>query len=257
MAPKHAITDEAGDPPAAKRQATENVPEPDAPLIEMAPRGDVIFVLDGGKMKLKVSSTVMSLASPAFNAMFSPDRPWTEAQDLSEHHPKEVPLCDDDPEAMKLICEFLHHQHDPDKNVVPTQQVFKQVALLAHKYLLQSSLRCYSERWLKAHIKRARVTGYEYHHDLLAIAHLLDSPELFTLISKDFVVFLYSPSQQTGTMHKVLSSKVLLELDRTRHLLKERMNDTIHRAITGWLTEQTTFGRFCLYGAYVSRKELS
>ncbi|KAF9631654.1 putative btb poz domain-containing protein [Lasiodiplodia theobromae] len=183
MASTNRITD---DLPASESQVADSVDELtqlDPPIIEIAPRGDVVFVLGGSEMKLKVSSEVMTLASPAFHAMFRPDRPWTEAQNLSEDQPKEVSLPDDHPEAMKLICEVLHHQHDAHKAEYPEWKLVAHVSRLTNKYFLQKALSYASEQWLTYHVDRVRKNHYTdaEAEELLATAYLFSFKEIASM----------------------------------------------------------------------------
>lgn len=189
MASTNRITDHL---PTSESQVADSVDELtqlDPPMIEIAPRGDVIFVLGGSNMKLKVSAEVMALASPAFHAMFRPDRPWTEAQNLSEDQPKEVPLPEDHPEAMELICEVLHHQHDAHKAEYPEWKLVAHISRLTNKYFLQKALGYASEQWLTYYVGRARENHYKGSEakELLATAYLYDCPRLFRIIQKDSI----------------------------------------------------------------------
>ena len=81
--------------------------------------GDLIFSLitentpiDGQYHLLKVSSQIMSRASPVFEAMFNPR--FTGRADFSLHDPLEIALPEDDYKAMTWICFALHLQDLPE-----------------------------------------------------------------------------------------------------------------------------------------------
>jgi len=54
----------------------------------------------------KVSSQVLSVVSPVFQAMLAPH--FNEGSRLASAGKVEIPLPDDDPEAMTLVCEIVH-----------------------------------------------------------------------------------------------------------------------------------------------------
>ncbi|KAK8128074.1 hypothetical protein PG984_009182 [Apiospora sp. TS-2023a] len=68
--------------------------------------GDVIFVVgEQKKARLKVNSQYLCCASTVFRAMFGPN--WSEGQGLSKESPKELPLVEDDPDAMSFTIEMI------------------------------------------------------------------------------------------------------------------------------------------------------
>lgn len=104
------------------------MPPPPA-VVPIDPTGDVIFLV-ASTTKLRVSSKILSLASPAFASMLS--ERFTEGQNLSVDSPPEIPLPDDDAETAGLLFLVLHH-HDLDRRI-STKQLMSLVAL-ADKYL--------------------------------------------------------------------------------------------------------------------------
>ncbi|KAK4691001.1 hypothetical protein P7C71_g5911, partial [Lecanoromycetidae sp. Uapishka_2] len=79
-------------------QQPKETPKPMIAHVNAAPKGDVIFVLSSSNsiVHLRVSSRVLSLASPVFAAMFSPR--WYEVNESSS--PRKIALPEDDPIAM-------------------------------------------------------------------------------------------------------------------------------------------------------------
>jgi hypothetical protein len=107
------------------------------PIYDLATNGDVILTLR--LTRLRVSSAVLSTASPAFRAMFGPD--FFVGQNLySPRHPKEIPLREDDSHGMMRLCYLVHHQRDPGDSSpltvssVPGAKEFLTMATLADKY---------------------------------------------------------------------------------------------------------------------------
>ena len=69
------------------------------------PEGDVILIC--GETEFQVSSKVLSLASPVFKALFSPN--FAEGQPTSSKA-IHIQLHDDDAESLRFMCAILHHK---------------------------------------------------------------------------------------------------------------------------------------------------
>lgn len=96
--------------PEKKRTLTQSptAMEHTATDLVLAKRGDVLLQLSkNGKAAgtLLVSSVVLGLASPVFEAMFNGNS--IEGQDLSSASPKKVALLDDDAMSMTWICKLI------------------------------------------------------------------------------------------------------------------------------------------------------
>ena len=109
--------------------------------------GDVILVLED-TARLRVSSVILSSASPVFKIMFGPT--FLEGQGKrSAESPKEVSLIDDDPTTMTRLCRLLHHQLDQEfLNLFATQAAASQraqelynLAVLSDKYNCTDSIK--------------------------------------------------------------------------------------------------------------------
>jgi hypothetical protein len=108
------------------------------PIYDLASSGDVVLTLRF--TRLRVSSAILSTASPVFRAMFGPN--FLVGQDVlhSAQHPREISLEDDDSHAMMRLCYVLHHHRDPRDlsplTVSSTQGAkdFLSMARLADKY---------------------------------------------------------------------------------------------------------------------------
>ena len=97
--------------------------------INIATEGDVIFVLQ--QTRLRVSSVILSSASPVFKAMFGPNYAEGQGQ-RSAGEPREVPLFDDDLCAMARLCRLLHHQ--PDQEAFPHGDPHGQIVECAQEF---------------------------------------------------------------------------------------------------------------------------
>ena len=122
--------------------------------IDVDPAGDVVLMV-GYKMTgdeddetwLRVSSKVLSLASPVFAAMVSPK--WSDsANKASSSEPQYIALPEDDPSPMEWICQILHFRKDvsTNKNI----QFFVNVAQLCDKYDLVSPIKLWVDFCLQS-----------------------------------------------------------------------------------------------------------
>ena len=140
--------------PSIGSQATEmslNTPDSAMPqIIDVDPAGDVILTVGSEEYyhaRLRVSSKVLSLASPAFAAMVSPK--WSDsANKASSSEPQQILLPEDSPLTMEWICQILHFRKDisTDKDV-PFLIV---LALLCDKYDLESPIKTWAELCLQS-----------------------------------------------------------------------------------------------------------
>ena len=96
-------------------------PSADTTTIDIATAdGDILLVL--GETRLRVSSVILSSASPVFKAMLGPN--FLEGQgERSAQSPKEISLPDDDISAMTQLCRILHHQYRTEDNVLTSHCV--------------------------------------------------------------------------------------------------------------------------------------
>jgi hypothetical protein len=146
-----------------------------APISEISPEGDVIFVL-GQNKRLRVCSVILRNASKPFNRMLGKD--YAEGQNLSKTNPPEVPLPDDDPDAMEIIFNIIHHRNDAIPASLTPQEVFN-IAIPIHKYDCVVALKHASIVWLK-------LSGNECLKDLgylMGAAYILGDAEAFNDIT--------------------------------------------------------------------------
>ena len=139
---------------------------------DISPDGDVILVLGVENIRLRVYSQCLRSASKIFNAMFGPD--WSEGQRLSEKSPLEVPLLEDDADAMRTICCVIHHRNDLVPEHLTAKEIL-QIGIIVDKYDLKIALKYASVEWVKPRVSAERV---EMGH-LLAAAFLFGNTDVF------------------------------------------------------------------------------
>lgn len=122
---------------------------------------------------IKVSSYILSRASHVFEAMFDPR--FTNGANLSSSSPYEVPLPEDDCQAMVWLCFALHSQELPG-NQIPLD-LSKRLATLCDKYDCARALQPWSCMWLhKLRISMAYDGDWQ---QLLWMAHLFQDRQAF------------------------------------------------------------------------------
>jgi hypothetical protein len=157
-------------------------------VVDITPDGDVVLVVGAENLRLRVYSSHLRTASKIFAVMFGPH--WSEGQKLSTEAPKEVPLPEDDPDAMQIICNFLHHRSKLVSGNVTSKEVL-QLAILVDKYDLKDTLTFPSLQWLRPRLSGEMMeSGY-----FLAAAYLFDNNDAFiiytrTLVLENFATYL-------------------------------------------------------------------
>jgi hypothetical protein len=108
------------------------------PVPDISPDGDVVLVVGSRNVRLRIQSQCLRCASKVFGAMFGPH--WSEGQGFSKESPREVPLVEDDADALRTICCVLHHRNDDVPQSLTPKEVL-QIAIEADKYGLNITLK--------------------------------------------------------------------------------------------------------------------
>ena len=155
------------------------VQAPEIERIELDPYGDVVFVLK--QVELRMSSKVLSLASPVFKALLKPN--FSEGQALRDGKTARIEFPDDDVEAMTTLCQIIHFQ--PGNTVNVKDELLINLAMLTDKYDCVGVTRCFGESALSS-----RLSSQEEHISdgrLLFPAYILDDAVSFQIITKRIV----------------------------------------------------------------------
>ncbi|MCJ1396910.1 hypothetical protein MMC11_000101 [Xylographa trunciseda] len=149
--------------------------------VDIDANGDVILHLSS-ETKLRVSSKVLSLASPVFKAMFRSG--FAEGSALIQNGSCYVHLSDDNPEAVTRLCRVLHHRSRIPK-VWVGNKLMEDMAVLSDKYDCVQSMAYWSTLCLGVGI-RAGHEGTTL-DGLLFPVFTFDQPEYFQLVTKRMV----------------------------------------------------------------------
>jgi BTB/POZ domain len=148
----------------------------------LAPEGDVVLVVGAKQFRIHADSLFLKRHSTVFAALFGPN--FREGQDLNASSPKEIPLPDDDPDAMTAICATMYHAFDQIPRSPATDFVLS-IIRHADKYDCYDVLTLPSQvyGWLKSdHLTLGKDLV-----NILAVSYLVRDREAFTTASKALV----------------------------------------------------------------------
>jgi hypothetical protein len=150
---------------------------PDGPTTIIDPNGDVIVELSGSgrDVHLRVSSNVLSLASPLFADTLEPH--FGNLPCARTDGPSSIVLTGDDSEAFTLLCNTIHFRTDAIPQN-PSPACLENLAVICDKYKCASAIKIHAASWMRKHPKEVRDL-----HRLLVVAYALDIPEAFSVIS--------------------------------------------------------------------------
>lgn len=153
------------------------------------PDGDVTLIIGSSKARMKVCSRIMSLASPALAALFSPK--FKEGHQLSTAGNVVVPLPEDDPDVFRLICNILHFKDFCYEVELP---LLLRLAITCDYYGITKPLEAWTEKWLDPHILATNPDDWKSAGELLWISFALGDAQNFTRTSQ--ALMLYASSSE-------------------------------------------------------------
>lgn len=156
------------------------------PKKELAPHGDIILQVGSEKgpvKSIRVSSQVLSIASPVFARMFGSGFREGFVSSSTSDQPLHLPLPDDNPDAVLLMCHVLHPSGVGDLYV--PLQLLESLALLVDKYDCALALTIWSRLWFQQRYSYFHYTSSPW--DRLRVAYALKTQEAFWEISKNIV----------------------------------------------------------------------
>jgi len=146
------------------------------------PVGDVMFLVQN-KMRIRVSSKILSVASKVFAAMLG--ERFVEGQQLSVASPPQIELPEDDADSMWLMCRLLHHQVRVKEEQTSTTLV--KLAVLADKYDCLQSLGFLLKSSAEIGLKAGSWEPKEL-VEILIVSYVLDDSSMFKEVSTSLVL---------------------------------------------------------------------
>jgi hypothetical protein len=113
--------------------------------VDIAPDGDVVFVIGTTERRLRVHSLFVKAASPVLNAMLRPN--FKEGHELAETGSVEIALPEDNGEAIEIIFNVIHGRNDKVRQTLSPDEIL-QVAITSDKYDCFVSLAFAIRVWL-------------------------------------------------------------------------------------------------------------
>lgn len=151
---------------------------------EVYPGGNTLLLCGPSQVKLLVHSIFLTNMSKVFGAMLSPN--FREGQLHTNGGPREIPLPEDDPFAMLIICNIAHSRSVPD-TISPTQLLA--IAYAADKYDVVPILKFASARWISP---TTRTPPHEFNiEDIgskMTAAYILQDSESFQKTTAEIVM---------------------------------------------------------------------
>ena len=152
--------------------------------LDLATNGDVVLVVGAKQFRIRVDSLFLKRHSKVFAALLGPN--FHEGQDLNADvsSPKEIPLPDDNPNAMTAICATMYHAFDHIPRSPTTASVLT-IIRHADKYDCYDVLTLPSQvnGWLKSdHLSQGKDLV-----NILGVSYLVRDQEAFTNASKALV----------------------------------------------------------------------
>ncbi|KAB5514896.1 hypothetical protein GE09DRAFT_1264300, partial [Coniochaeta sp. 2T2.1] len=114
-------------------------------MVHIAPDGDVVLVTGKTQRRLRVHSLIANRASPVLNAMLGPS--FREGQQLATNGSTEIPLPEDDADAMEIILNVIHCRNDEVKKILSPGELLR-VAIACEKYDCFVPLEFAIQTWL-------------------------------------------------------------------------------------------------------------
>ena len=148
------------------------------------PNGDVTLVVGAAQVPLKVSSHVLSLASPVLATLLGPT--FKEGTELQAKGQLTVPLPEDNPDVFRIICDVLHFRSFAEELDFP---LLLEMATAVHYYMLAKPLQTWAERWLQPHVTSTSTTDWEKTAQLLWISFALEDHKTFAETSKTLLLY--------------------------------------------------------------------
>lgn len=153
-------------------------------LHEIYPGGDTLLLCGLRKVKLLVHSIFLTNVSKVFEAMLGPN--FREGQPQTNGGPREIPLPEDDPFAMQIICNVAQARSVPD-TMTPTELLA--IAYAADKYDVVPILKFASSRWTSSTINPLpHEFNVEYTWNTVIAAYVLKDSESFQKSTAEIIL---------------------------------------------------------------------
>ncbi|KAF2724968.1 hypothetical protein K431DRAFT_343440 [Polychaeton citri CBS 116435] len=206
--------------------------------IPIAHDGDVILRVGGGESKLidgsnalnlRVSSHVLSNASRVFKALFSPR--FSEGATLSSVGSVEIPLPNDEPESMRIMCAALHFKLKPEDDNISSPTLLS-LARLSDKYDCAAALRhCFYTWFTEGDFWTLLATARAFN-----AAYIIQDHRFVDKFGQNLIAKYRMPIRTTTPGLEGLPVEVVEELEIKRHELRDEIYKFLEQQLEGLFT---------------------
>ncbi|KAK3668514.1 hypothetical protein LTR22_000808 [Elasticomyces elasticus] len=224
--------------------------------VDIASDGDVILICSIGdsnkqvsSYRLRVSAGSLSTGSSVFKAMLGPR--FKEGRQLASSVTAiEIPLPDDDPEAMIMLCRALHLQFVAMPDVL-TPAALLALSVVADKYDCTGTLRFASEIW----IKNAMHTTVPLDMvNLLTAAYLFQQAKVFGAVCRDALLMSEGDVKPSAGDHPTAIDLCIDHFNTVKHRIEQELVVFIENDIVTRLDSKTSG---CSYSCVYKISQLS
>ncbi|KAK4898060.1 hypothetical protein LTR27_004446 [Elasticomyces elasticus] len=166
--------------------------------IEIAPDGDVTLLCGeqvGNKeiIGLRVSSHILSYGSPVFKSLLAPR--FREGTTLATTSSVEIPLPEDPPGHMAMLCNILHMRHDQEPHTVNSPTMLAAFAILCDKYDCALAVKPTLEQYITNQLHKA---------DVVVLAHYLATAAMLRYANVIKRIAVYLVLRATEPINKIV-----------------------------------------------------
>ncbi|KAF2099017.1 hypothetical protein NA57DRAFT_76253 [Rhizodiscina lignyota] len=183
--------------------------------------GDVIFVVGSPGVRFRVSSHIVSAASPVFKAMFN--GVFAEGQGLSRESPKEIPLPEDEVENVRLFCLISHFRNLDIPNRVAAKQL-RDFAIFVDKYNCAVTMYLAIEKWFTLIARSDSGDDLAY---LIEVSRNFNEPEWFKKTTMSYTYKAETQQFDGHLLRTALSDNLLRQLADQARRAREYLIKTI------------------------------
>ncbi|KAK3637338.1 hypothetical protein LTR56_013687 [Elasticomyces elasticus] len=222
-------------------------------IIDIAPRGDVTLLCgeqvgDKKIIGLRVSSHILSYGSPVFNSLLAPK--FREGTTLARTSSVEIPLPEDDPSHMIVLCNILHMRHDQEPYSINSPATLAEFAVLCDKYNCAQAVKPTLEQYITASLHTAEVDTLGQY---LTVADSLRYDKLACMVGERLVLQLAQPVNEVigvGSLRLGAMSANIANLVLQAHAL-------IATFFESEIAQQLPYNRGCSPGCPVEMQRLT
>jgi hypothetical protein len=153
----------------------------DSSTADIAPDGDIIFLVGTGMKRLRAYSLVLKSASRVFNAILSPR--FSEGQRLDDNESTEIDMPEGDAEVMEIMLNVIHGYNNTVHDSLDISQILR-VVITTDKFDYKVALAFAIKVWLNY----ANITNSSQLWRLLRAAYWFDNAKSFEGISLGLIL---------------------------------------------------------------------